>query len=517
MTADLFMGVDIGTSGIRAAVFSEYGEEKGFCYKEYPMISTTEGMAELDPELLFDSFIGVARDCFGQNNIPGNSVAAIGISTQMFSFLAVNRDGNALTNLITWADTRSLQDVRYVESNFDCKRLYFKTGCRAQHPIYHISKILWLKRTQPELFEKIYKFVTIKEYILHKMFGVYYVDITDASTSACFNINTFKWDEDILKEVLQVGEGKFGETVDCTHTLKGMKENYAREMGLRASIPIVIGSGDGIMANVGCGGIDNTTMSSTIGTSGALRIAVDKPLLDEKMRTWCYCFTRNQWVAGGAINNGGIVLKWFREQYRAQFEKEAETLQFDSVYKLFDHYVSQTFPGSEGLFFLPFLTGERSPGWNADANAYICGLKITHDKKHIVRAAMEGIMYNMYSIYGVLDNLGGNVRRIIANGGYVNSSVWLQMQADIFNKEITVAPIGEASVWGAAFTSMVATGVVRGFDDVRPGFKPGRVIQPNVENHTIYNEAFRRYQELYHMLVDKNEINRLGALNMTGV
>jgi gluconokinase len=147
--------------------------------------------------------------------------------------------------------------------------------------------------------------------------------------------------------------------------------------------------------------------------------------------------------------------------------------------------------------------GERSPGWNADASACICGLRLTHDKKHIVRAAMEGIMFNLFSVYEILSNLDSSVQRIVANGGYVNSKVWLQMQADIFNKEIVVAPIGEASVWGAAYTAMVAAGAVKGFDAVMPVMKPERVIKPVEENNRMYREVYKRYQELYYELIPK--------------
>lgn len=503
MVERLFMGVDIGTSGIRAAAFDMDGGQVSLCYKEYPMICDQEGMAELDPEGIFKSFIHVVKECIEQGKISSTSIEAIGLSSQMHSFLAVDKEGNCLTGVITWADTRSIDDAYFIEKNFNSYELYNKTGCRTQHPIYPVSKIMWFKRSRPDLFSKVHKFVTIKEYIIYKLFGEYTVDITDASATGCFNIHKFTWDEDILKDVLGIGYEKLGDTAECTYSLKNMKNEFACEMGLSPSTPVVIGSGDGIMANVGCGGFDNTTMSCTIGTSGALRIAVDTPVLDKQQRTWCYCFTKDKWVAGGAVNNGGIILKWFRDQYRIQFEKEAESLQLKDVYELFDTYVSEVGPGSNGVFFLPYLTGERSPGWNADASGYICGLRITHDKGHIIRAAMEGIMYNMYSVFELIENIDGNVKRIVANGGYVNSDVWLQIQADIFNKDIIVAGIGEAAVFGAAYTAMVAVGALNGFKDVLPKSKPAKVIKPIADNNQIYQGTYKQFKSLYSELIVK--------------
>lgn len=501
MASHLYIGVDIGTTGIRAAVFDTGGSQLSLCYEEYPMLTNQEGMAELDPERIFKAFLGVVKSCIAQENISGNSIEAIGLSSQMHSFLAVDREGNCLTNVITWADTRCREAADFIEKNFDYGELYNKTGCRTQHPIYPVSKVLWIKRSRPDIFEKTYKFITIKEYIIFRLYGIFLIDITDASATGCFNIHKFTWDEDILQTVLETRPDKFGETVECTHILKGMRAEYAREIGLRPDIPVVIGSGDGIMANIGCGGVDNTTMSCTIGTSGALRIAVNTPLLDVKQRTWCYCFTKDKWVAGGAVNNGGIVLKWFRDQYRIQFDREADSLQLKDVYKLFDYYASEIGPGSNGLFFLPYLTGERSPGWNADASGYICGLRFTHDKRHIIRAAMEGIMYNMYSVFEIIDHLDGNVKKIVANGGYVNSDIWLQMQADIFNKEIIVAGWGEASAFGAAYTAMVATGAFAGFNGILPKSQHVKVVKPLEENYQVYRETYQQYKKLYSELI----------------
>jgi gluconokinase len=503
MPEALFIGIDIGTTGIRAAVFDLDGKQKGYCYQEYPLISNAEGIAELDPETIFQSFIKVTKNAIAQNNLSGGAIEGIGISAQMHSLLTVDKEGKCLTNVMTWADSRSILDADHIGENLDFRTLYQKTGCRVQHPIYPLSKLLWLQRCKPETFEETYKFVSIKEYILFRLYGEYVIDITDASTTGCFNIHKFDWDDDILKDILKVSREKFGEAVECTYILKGMKNEYAQAIGLRATVPMVIGSGDGIMANLGCGGIDNTTMSCTIGTSGALRIAVDKPLLDDCQRTWCYCFTKDQWVAGGAVNNGGIVLKWIRDQYREQFDKDVAVYKVKNVYQLFDKYIDEVQPGSNGLLFLPYLTGERSPGWHTDASAYICGIKITHDKRHFIRAAMEGVLYNMYSILEIIESIGGNTKRIIANGGYINSQIWLQMQADIFNREILVSPIGEASAWGAAYTAMVAVGAKKGFNEISHQCHFSKVIQPKAENHVIYQDSYQKYKELYNMLIEK--------------
>lgn len=494
---ELYMGIDIGTSGVRAVLFDAEGRQIAIEYKEYPMICTQPGMYELDPFVVFSAFLEVAGKCVENSGADSSHIQAIGLSTQLFSFLAVDGNGNCLTNLITWADGRSLKQAESVSREFDCKTLYNATGCRVQHPMYPLSKILWLRETQPDIFKKTYKFVSIKEYIIFRLFGDFYIDYTDASATACFNIHSFDWDEYILSNILGVKKDSFGEAIDCTFTLKGMRREYAEAMGLREDIPVAIGAGDGILANVGCGVFDDTSMSCTIGTSGALRIAVGKPLLDERQRTWCYCFTKDTWVAGGAVNNGGIVLKWLRDNFREQFRNEAENGGYPSIYALFDKYASEIPAGSEGLIFLPLLTGERSPNWNARARGILCGLDLSHSPRHFVKAAMEGVIYRMFSIYEIIGSLSGKVKQIKANGGYTNSDVWLQIQADIFEKEIAVAGVEEAASFGAAYTAMAAVGAVGSLKQPLPAMQVSRIVHPNEENAEVYREGYRQFNDLY--------------------
>ncbi|NMB96906.1 MAG: gluconokinase [Clostridiaceae bacterium] len=497
---DLFMGVDIGTSGVRAAIFDEKGKEVGLHHEEYPMICTEPGMGELDPDRVFKSTVNVIKSCIEKSGIEGKNIAAIGFSTQLFSILAVDSEGKCLTNVFTWADSRSVNHAELIKEKYDYVKMYNSTGCRAQHPMYPVSKILWFKDTKSEIFAKTYKFISIKEYVLFRLYGKYVIDITDASTTGYFNIHNFTWDKYIIEDVLEISENILGEPVDCTYILKGMKKEYAEEVGINPETPVVIGSGDGMLANVGCGVFDNTSMSSTIGTSGALRIATPKPILDPLQRTWCYCFTKDTWVAGGAINNGGIVLKWLRDQHKSAYEMEAREAGLKNVYQLFDLYANEINPGSDGLIFLPFLTGERSPNWNASTKGTIHGLQLIHSGKHLVRAAMEAVIYRMFSVYEILTAFSDNVKQVIANGGYTNSEIWLQIQADVFNREIAVAGINEASAFGAAYVAMAAIGAIGSLKHPLPAMKPQKSIKPISENSEKYKKAYKDFKKLYSII-----------------
>ena len=211
---------------------------------------------------------------------------------------------------------------------------------------------------------------------------------------------------------------------------------------------------------------------------------VDAPLFDINQKTWCYAFSKDKWVAGGAINNGGISLKWLQETFKTQFEADAAAYG-ESVYRLFDRFAGEIPAGSDGLIFLPMLMGERSPDWNANMRGLMYGLSLAHGRKHIIRAAMEGVIYRLYSVYNFLSGMKTEIKSIYASGGYCNSDVWLQIQADMFNKEICVPGVNEVSALGAAYLAMCELGAVEDFGQQLESMKPAKICQPNYENHLI--------------------------------
>lgn len=491
-----FIGIDIGTSSARAVLFDSNGFQTSIDSQEYSLDVSITGMAELNPDKVFDSVINVLSNCIKKSGIDKKFISGMGFSCQMHSLMLVDNNGEPLSGLITWADTRAKTEADAINDIFNVSELYNRTGCRIQHPMYPLSKLLWLKKDNPQLFTRCYKFITIKEYIIFKLYGEYVVDYTLASCQGYYNIHSQNWDNHILNDIIGITTERLSEVVECTHVLKGFKSEFESILGIYKDTPLVVGAGDGIMANIGCGVVDNNSLSSTIGTSGAIRTASEKPLLDQNQKTWCYSFLDDMWVSGGAINNGGLVLKWFRDEFKNQFEQEAR-LSNISIYQLFDQYASEINPGSDGLIFLPFLTGERSPGWKADARGIMYGLSYSHGRKHMLRASMEGIMFRLFAVYEVISSLNNSTARIIANGGYTKSDVWLQMQADIFNKEIAISRVTEASALGAAYLSMYALGEVRDIKNLLPGMYTENVIIPSEENHLIYKKAYDLSNKIY--------------------
>lgn len=491
-----FLGIDIGTSSARAVLFTESGYQKCISSHEYHMHTSIDGMAEIEPDAMLNATLKVIANCIKDSKIDKGMLEGMGISCHMHSLMAIDKNAQPLTRVITWADTRAKREAAFIEENYDVHELYTRTGSRVQHPMYPLSKILWIKKNFPHVFDKACKFITFKEYLIYKLYGQFLVDHTLAASQGFYNIHSQSWDEDILRDILGINKDVLSQVVECTYQLRGMKAEFANSLGLDRDTPMVIGSGDGIMANIGCGVYDDTSLSSTIGTSGAIRTSVRKPLLDPTQQTWCYSFTKDMWVIGGAINSGGIVLRWFRDQFKEIFQAEDKANKI-GFYKMMDNYAAEIPPGSEDLIFLPYLVGERSPDWNADARGLMFGLGYSHGFKHIIRAGMEGVIYRMYSVYQVMMNLGIDSGQIKANGGYTKSNIWTQIQADLFNKPIQITGVGEASALGAAYIAMISLGAVQDMKQLLPGMRPQSIINPIEENHAVYLRTFNLAKQIY--------------------
>ena len=492
---DCFLGIDIGTSNIKSVLFNREGFPVGMGSVECSISSTENGRAEMDPDKVIDAVFQAVRRCMDSCGLMASNLTGIGLSSHMHSILAVDRDGRPLTQLILWTDTRAKEEADFIGQNFEVADLYKKTGCRVQHPMYPLSKILWLRNHDRKVFDSSYKFITIKEYLIFRLFGTYLVDCSLASCQGYYNITEQRWDADILQKILEIDESRLSTVVECTYSLVGMDPQCADRMGIDSRTPVVVGSGDGLLANIGCGIFGGDSLSSTVGTSGAIRKTVNAPFFSPGQQTWCYSFSKDLWIAGGAMNNGGLTLKWIRDNFESSPSGSVA-----GIYKKFDDLASQVNPGSDGLLFMPFLTGERSPDWNADVRGVVYGLSYMHGRSHLLRAAMEGVMYRLYSIYEVMTSSHAEPRRIIANGGYTKSDLWLQIQADVFNKEILVSGVSDASALGAAYLCMLSLGALSHMGEGLPGIRTVKEFEPDPSRHEVYAKAYEHYQEIYYKL-----------------
>jgi gluconokinase len=496
------IGVDIGTTSTKSVLFTTKGTVIAKHGIEYPLYSPTPETAEQDPEEIFQAVVKTIKNVIQTSQVAPSDILCVSFSSAMHSVIAVDKEGKPITNCITWADNRSAGWADKIKNEMNGHNIYLRTGTPI-HPMSPLSKLTWLRHEHEEIFSRSYKFISIKEYIFFKLFKSYIIDYSIASATGMFNLTSLQWDEEALK-VAGVSEERLSKPVSTTYSLQGMDETFAKEMNLLPSTPFVVGASDGVLSNLGVNAIDPGVVAVTIGTSGAIRTVTDRPQTDPKGRTFCYALTENHWVIGGPVNNGGIILRWVRDQLGSSEVKTAVRLRKDP-YELLTEIAATVKPGSDGLIFHPFLSGERAPLWDANARGSYFGLGLHHKKEHLVRAALEGVIYNLYTVFLALEELIGVPTKIQATGGFARSALWRQMMADIFAHDVYVPESVESSCLGAAILGLYSMGEIDSLHVVSEMVGATYHHEPIKENVKIYHELMPIYVRLSRLLKDEYE------------
>lgn len=491
------VAADIGTTSTKTLVIARDGSIKASSSIEYPLYTPQPDVAEQDPDEMFEAVVNGIGQVVRKAGIRPDEVLCVSFSSAMHSLIAVDRAGNPLTRCITWADNRSVRYADLIKQEHDGLGIYRDTGTPI-HPMSPLVKLMWLKTEQPDLHGKAYKFIGIKEYVFHKLFGKYVVDYSIASCTGLFNLKSLQWDQRAL-ELAGISAERLSEPVSTTAVVEGLDARYADRMGLDPATPFVVGASDGVLANLGSGAFEPGVVAVSIGTSGAVRCVVNEPLTDPKGRLFCYALNEKFWVIGGAINNGGIMLRWVRDQLATKEAEEGRQRGMDP-YDYLTELASQVPAGSGGLIFLPLLAGERAPYWNANARGVFFGLSLFHEKKHMIRSVLEGVIYRIHSVAEGLEELGGRPREIRASGGFARSPLWRQIMADVLNVPVTVPDAIEASGLGAAQLGLYAMGEVKDFSGIHQWVRSGNRHEPDPERHQVYRELTQIYNRVYHQL-----------------
>ena len=493
------IGIDIGTTSTKTVLFTDRGEALQEHSVGYPLLSPVPGAAEQDPEEILLAVLITVKQVIQDSQIEPRSIRCLSFSAAMHSLIAVDAQGQRLTNIITWADNRSVKWAEKIKQQGG-REIYRRTGTPI-HPMSPFIKLVWLRHEHSELFNKAAKFISIKEYIFARLFQQYVVDHSIASATGLLNLRQLAWDREALA-IAGITEEQLSQLVPTTRVLQPMQTDYAQRMGIPAETPVVIGASDGVLANLGVGAIAPGVVAVTVGTSGAVRAVVDRPVSDPQERLFCYALTENRWVIGGAVNNGGIALRWVRDQLTDTEVRAAQRLGKDP-YELITMLAATVPPGSEGLIFHPYLLGERSPLWNADARGSFFGLNLNHTKAHLVRAVLEGIVYNLSLVLEALEDFIGPAKRIQASGGFARSNLWRQMMADVFNQEVIV-PASQSSALGAAVLGLYALQVISSLDVSAIIGETDR-HQPIIENVEIYQKILPIYRSLLEKFLPEYE------------
>ncbi len=486
---DLILAIDIGTTNCKAVTFDTDGNVIHSIKDGYATETDEHGKCEQKPDEIFDVVIKLVQQSVTANK----EITAVGFSAAMHSLIAVDKEGKPITNAIIWADTRSISQAEKLKESSAGKTIYNKTGTPI-HPMSPLCKIIWLRETQPEIFSKTYKFISIKEYIFLKLFGTYLIDYSIASATGLFNTKQTNWCAEAL-QVAGIQTEQLSQPVEVTHSETNLLPTYKNLFGSKQSVKFIVGGNDGCLANLGSGVISPGDASLTIGTSGAIRLTTDTIKPDAEQRLFTYLLTKDIYITGGAINNGGITMEWLSKiVMNGKSAKEPDELL----------QLAETSPaGANALLFLPYLLGERAPMWDANAKGVLFGLTQQHTKAHISRAGVEGICFALRSVMQAIEEVNEPIKRIYASGGFTQSHFWLQTMADILGKKIIIHNNADASATGAAIIAMYALGHIKNLSEAARFSEALQSYSPNTKTRNLYDSLFAIFQRLYPKLKDE--------------
>lgn len=479
---DYLIGIDLGTTATKAVLFDQSGIQIATSSQSYPLYRDAQGMAEEDLEEIFTAMISVVEKITRQIKT-GDSILACSFSTQMHALIAFDQEWQPLTRVLTWADTRAEKYSNDLKSEDTSNAIYHKTGTPL-HPMSPLAKLLWLKNERKEIFKNAAHFMDLKGAIFQRIFQSNTMDLSIATGTGFFNNQKMTWDDDIL-DLLGISKTQLPKIVSPYAIEKGLPEKWIRKMGLSPDTVFVYGAGDGPMSNLGVGAIKKGELAITVGTSGALRMVSDVPQLDEAARTFSYALDEDHWVNGGAVNSGGDVFRWLKDNV---LEKSYD---FAAITDL----ARGVSPGSDGLIFHPYLGGERAPLWNAAARASFFGLSYRHTTSHMARAVLEGISFNLRMLEETLTENSACPTSIKVTGGFSQSELWLQILADIFELPITVQKDHEAGCFAAQIMAQKALGRIDSIEGVASGTIE-TVYKPQPENFKYYRALYPLFKNL---------------------
>ncbi|MGK4062981.1 gluconokinase [Weissella paramesenteroides] len=480
---DYLIGVDLGTTSTKVVLFDTKGHVIASANKGYKLYRDAPDMAEEDLDEIWEAF----TDAMAQvtRAAKDGKILGVSFSSAMHSLIAFDADWQPLTRVITWADARAVKYTEELKSNGIGQEIYSKTGTPI-HPMAPLSKLLWLKNEHTDIYNNAVHYLGIKEFLFNRLFGANKMDYSIASGTGLFNIFNLDWDEQALS-VTGITKEQLPEPVDPYTIETGMDPQYAAEMGLDVDTPFIYGAGDGPLSNLGVNAIQPGVAAVTIGTSGAIRVVTDAPKIDPKGRTFTYALDKDHWVVGGPVNNGGDVFRWARDNMFDSEKSTAELLEIDS-YDLLTEIASKIPAGADGLLFHPYLGGERAPIWDANARGSFFGLTHNHTRAHMVRAVLEGIIFNIYMVSLALEEVVGDLSAIQATGGFARSPLWRQMAADIFEQPVTVPTAFESGALAATVMAQKALGLIDNLEVIGDMIGEANTYQPNPENYDAYRE-----------------------------
>ncbi len=498
--ANYVIAHDLGTTGNKATLYDREGKLVGAEFQAYPTEYAFTGWAEQNPDDWWRAICNSTRRLLSETGIHPDDIACITFSGQMMGAVPLDSRGRPLRNAIIWADQRALEQERWIGQRLDFDKIYQTTGHRLSAS-YSLAKILWLRDNQPDIYRQTHKFVHAKDAIVARLTGKFVTDPSDASSMNLYDLRGNQWSSAILDAVALPVE-KLPEIRPSTDVVGEVQASVADEVGVSAGTPVVIGGGDGACAAAGAGVIKAGSAYNYVGSSSWIALSTPEPIMDPAYRTFTFGHViPDMFMPTGTMQAAGASYQWTRDQL-SLFEKETAERLGISPYELINLEIAQVEPGAEGLFFLPYLLGERSPRWNPHARGAFIGLTIRHTRAHMYRAVLEGVTMNLRVILDAFRAQGTDIRSMRLIGGGASGAIWNQIMADIYGMPVQrLAILEEATSMGAALVGGVGAGLYDSFDMIHQMNAVASTVMPA----PAAQAAYERMQPIFNRLYDALE------------
>ncbi len=479
------IGIDVGTTSIKVIAVDGNGEQVSYHKVVIPIRHTDEGGAEQEAPIVYEAVMQALQVVV--NDVAGKfAVGQIGFSAAMHSVLAVDASGAPLSSAWTWMDLRAKEQSARLWSNPEGEEMYRRTGTPV-HPMTMAMKLLWMREQAPEMLHRATKFVSLKEWIWFRWFGLWQIDESMASTTGLYATRTSTWD-DLAISLVGVKPQQLSEIVPTTYCTQVAHSPVLRDLGLGSETDVNIGATDGVLANLGVGAVTPETMVITVGTSCALRVTVDRPATHAETRSFCYVLDNGKYVIGGPSNSGGVAVeRMYRQVMGGMTEAELAVNLNKALQEAGDVDTGH-------LLCMPYVAGERAPLWNPDASAAWIGVELHHQPVHLLRAVVEGILYNAYWIATGLFEQTGKPQRLMASGGLLEVEWIRRTLADVFGIPVEYYDEGDASSVGAAMLAEIATGK-RTWGDLGLDDQEQTRHNPDPVRHEAHLAKFERFKK----------------------
>lgn len=493
----MLLGIDIGTSATKTVLFDLAGKALASHTISYPMHCPRSAWAEQNPEDWWNATADGIRAVLSESGVPAREVRGVGLSGQMNGHVMTDRDGRVLRPAILWCDLRATEEVEEMNRRVGERRVVELTGNRAI-PGLGAAKILWVKNHQPDIYERAAKILAPKDYVRYRLTGEYATEVSDASGLQLLDIRRRDWSDELLK-ALGIDREKLPRMHESPEVTGVISREAAERTGLLPGTIVAGGAGDNPAAGVGMGAMTDGLAFTTIGTSGVPYLLTERVLPDYEGRVNCLCAAApGKWMMMGCVQAAGYSLKWLRDVVCGTEIEEARALGRDA-FAFMDDLAAGVAPGSEGLLFLPYLLGERSPHTDADCRGVFFGLSAIHGRPHMIRAVMEGVSFCLRECLDVYQELGCAPRDMRVCGGGGKSALWRQMLADIYGCPVSTVQAAEGgAALGVAILAGVAAGEYASVEEACAALvQKNETHCPDPAVHRAYEGYYALHKKLY--------------------